>query len=469
MLAKVQKTIAKYQMLAPGDKVVVAVSGGPDSLVLLHVLYSLRSHYNIDLLVAHYNHRLRPEAAREAERVRAFAGELGLPCYVGEGPVAAYAREKKLSLQAAARDLRYQFLERIVRETNSQKLALAHQLDDQAETIVMHFLRGPSPRGLSGIPPVRGHIIRPLIEISRQEIEAYLAEHRLEAVFDPSNDKKIYLRNRVRLELMPVLKEYNSNLTLRLSQSAEIFREEDRYLEEETDRWWARLVSREGGRLLVSFAGYRQAPLVIQRRLLRRCFRETAARQEDLSFSQVERLRRWLEQPAAGKKLQWPWGVRIWFDGERIIFGQEEPVPGKEPGFPYHYLLAGPGVVELPQGRLHVAYVDKISWAEEELKELGPWTVVVDAGKVSFPLTVRTRRPGDRFFPLGLGGSKKLKDFFIDLKLPAEKRDQVPLVVSAGGEIIWVVGLRLDERFKVSAATEQVLRLSYEENKPEMV
>lgn len=461
MLDKVQNTIEKYQMLASGDKVVTAVSGGPDSLVLLHVLYALRKRYNIELLVAHYNHLLRPDAGKDAALVRAVAEKLGLPFYIGEGQVAEYAREKKLSIQVAARDLRYQFLERIVKETGSQKLALAHQLDDQGETIVMHFLRGPSPRGLAGIPPVRGNIIRPLIEVSRQEIEAYLQVHQLEAAVDTSNAKKIYLRNKVRLDLMPRLKEYNPNLPVRLSQSAEIFREEDRYLEEETDRWWAQLVLRMPDRLLVDYAGYRAMPLAIKRRFLRRCFWQTAVASDDLCFSQVERILRWLETPAAGKKLQWPQGVRVWFHEDRIIFGKEEAASSDTGWFPYRFTLAGPGSVDLPGGRLRVAYVDKVPCRPGWLKELDPGTVMVDGDKVTFPLTVRTRQAGDRFFPLGLGGSKKLKDFFIDLKLPPEERDRIPLVVSADGAIIWVVGLRLDERFKVTGETRRILSLAY--------
>lgn len=461
MLKKIQNTIDKYNMLQSGDKVVVAVSGGPDSLVLLHVLYQLRKQYHIQLLVAHYNHLLRQDARQDADFVGALADKLKLPFYLGEGNVAQYAKDHKLSIQVAARDLRYQFLDRIVTETGSQKLALAHQLDDQGETVVMHFLRGPSPRGLAGIPPVRGKIIRPLIEVSRQEIEEYLKDNRLKALIDASNLKTVYLRNRVRLELMPVLKKYNPNLVVRLSHGAEIFREEDRYLAEETDRQWAKLSSWEQGKLMVNFRGYDELPLAIKRRLLRKCYREVAHQAPDLSFPQVERVIAWLENPTTGKRLQWPQGVRICFNGKDIVFyhentGRSDTEPGS-----YTLTLNGPGQVKLPQGKLVVEWVDKALWAKEQLKTMGPWSVLVDGDKVAFPLTIRTRKPGDRFFPLGLGGSKKLKDFFIDLKLPSEERDRVPIVVSSDGEIIWVVGLRLDERFKVTGETQNLFCFSY--------
>lgn len=461
MLKKIQNTIDKYKMLQSGDKVVVAVSGGPDSLVLLHVLYNLRQHYNIELLVAHYNHLLRQDARQDAAFVGALADKLKLPFYLGEGNVAQYAQENKLSIQVAARDLRYRFLDRIVTETMSQKLALAHQLDDQGETVVMHFLRGPSPRGLAGIPPVRGKIIRPLIEVSRREIEQYLEDNHLTAVIDASNYKKIYLRNRVRLELMPVLKKYNPNLVAGLSQGAEIFREEDRYLEEETDRRWAKLSSWKQGELMVDYQGYHELPLALKRRLLRKCFQEIAGQAQDLSFPQVERVAAWLENPAAGKRLQWPEGVRIRFSGEKIIFFKEKTGCSAPEARSFAFTLEEPGQLVLPQGKLLVERVDKALASKEQLAKIGPWSVMVDGDKVAFPLTIRTRKPGDRFFPLGLGGSKKLKDFFIDLKIPSEARDRVPIVVSASGEIIWVVGLRLDERFKVTDETHNLLCFSY--------
>lgn len=461
MLKKIQNTIDKYNMLQSGDKVVVAVSGGPDSLVLLHVLYQLRKQYHIKLSVAHYNHLLRPDAHQDAAFVSALAEKLQLPFYLGEGNVAQYAKAKKLSIQVAARDLRYQFLDRIVTETNSQKLALAHQLDDQGETVVMHFLRGPSPRGLAGIPPVRGNIIRPLIEVSRQEIEEYLNANRLTAVTDASNLQKAYLRNRVRWELMPVLKKYNPNLVVGLSHGAEIFREEDRYLEEETDRRWAELSSWEQGRLMVDYHGYHRLPLAIKRRLLRKCFGEIAGQVQDLSFPQVERVIAWLENPATGKMLQWPQGVRIRFSGEDIIFCKEKTGWSDSQGCSYVFTLNGPGQVNLPQGSFGVQRVDNALLTKEQLKKIGPWSVLVDEDRVAFPITIRTRKAGDRFFPLGLGGSKKLKDFFIDLKLPPDERDRVPIVVSADGEIIWVVGFRLDERFKVTDETQNLLCFSY--------
>ncbi|NLL17728.1 MAG: tRNA lysidine(34) synthetase TilS [Clostridia bacterium] len=458
MLEKVQRTIEKYNMFQAGDKVVVAVSGGPDSLALLYILAELKGNWSLELYVAHYNHLLRQEAADEANFVRGCAEELGLPVYVGEGDVAQYAKEQKLSTQVAARELRYAFLEDIVEQTGSQKLALAHQLEDQAETIVMHFLRGPSPKGLAGIPPVREKIVRPLIESSRKEIEEYLNLKKLVPVIDTSNYETVYLRNRIRLELMPILKEYNPNLDTRLLKGADLFRDEDDYLEEETARQWAKLCSWEQGRLLINYNGYRQLPPALKRRLLRRCFLELAERKQELSFEQVDRIYSWLETPVRGKKLEWPLGIWLMFIGKNIIVSRKV-LRGQETD--YSYVLTQPGIKSLPEGRLKVELLSKECITESSLKTDNQWQVLVDGDQVKFPLTIRNRRPGDRFYPLGLGGSKKLKDFFIDLKVPRHLRNRIAVVVSADGKIIWVVGFRLDERFKVTEATKKVICLSY--------
>lgn len=458
MLEKVQRTIEKYNMFQDGDKVVVAVSGGPDSLALLHILAEIREQWHLELLVAHYNHSLRREAADDAAFVRCAAEELGLPFYLGEGDVARYAEEQKLSIQVAARELRYEFLETTVAETGSQKLALAHQLEDQGETIVMHFLRGPSPRGLAGIPPVRGKIVRPLIEVRRREIEEYLKGKQLEPVMDTSNYQKKYLRNKVRLELMPLLREYNPNLDYRLLKGAQIFRDEDDYLEEETARHWAKLCCLEQDRLLVNYEGYHRLHPALKRRLLRRCFLELAGTRQDLTFEQVDRIYSRLEKPVQGKKLEWPLGIWVTVMGEHITVTRKLP-RGLETD--YSFVLAEPGIKRLPEGKLKVELLSGKSVSLNSLKDDNQGQVHIDGDKVQFPLTIRNRRPGDRFYPLGLGGSKKLKDLFIDLKVPRHLRDRIPIVVSGDGQIVWVVGLRLDERFKVTEATGKVYCLSY--------
>ena len=454
----VENTILKYHMLAKGDQVVIGVSGGPDSIALLHLLCQLKQAWQLDLVVAHFDHLLRSESSGEAEFVRGFAGELGLEFFTERGYVREYAQKNGLSIQVAARELRYDFLERVADKTRSQKIAIAHHLDDQGETIVMNFLRGPSPRGLAGIPPVRGKIIRPLIDVTRGEIEEYIKNNQLATVEDHSNYDKKYFRNRVRLEIIPGLKEYNPNLMAGLVKGGEIFREEDLYLEQLTEVLFNKNCIFESDKILsVSYGIYKELPLAIKRRFLRKCFIKLVDSSREMGFDEVERVATWLDKPVSGKLLEWPSGIKIKYSQGRISIGKFESVLEEDNGADFQLAVPRSGQIEI-NSDLFRAEVVKIE--EVELKGGDPWTVFLDADKIFFPLIIRNRRDGDRFYPLGVGGRKKLKDFFIDLKIPKEKRDEILLVTSLEGEIIWVMGLRIDERYKVTEATKKILKLS---------
>ncbi|MCX5906677.1 MAG: tRNA lysidine(34) synthetase TilS, partial [Deltaproteobacteria bacterium] len=230
LIRNIRKTIQRFDMLQPGDRVVIGVSGGADSMTLLHILWELRSEYHLSLVVAHLDHGLRPEAAEDRSFVKKAASGLGVPFFSRKVDVGARCKEEHLNLQEAAREARYQFLAEIARDQKASRIALGHTADDQAESIIMRFLRGSGSRGLSGIPPVReGVIIRPLIETWRSEIESFLRERKFSYRIDASNQSTHFLRNRVRHELLPVLQEYNPRVRQTLVQMAEIFRAEESF------------------------------------------------------------------------------------------------------------------------------------------------------------------------------------------------------------------------------------------------
>ena len=237
ILKKVKATISRYEMFQPGDLVVVAVSGGPDSVCLLHILHTLRKELGINLLVAHYDHGLRPgEDASETRFVTSLAESMAVPFETERAKSLLHRRTP--SLEEAARNARYRFLEKVRREHDAQKIALAHQLNDQAETVLMRMLRGSGPSGLGGIPPCRDQVIvRPLIEVSRKEVEAYIKARKVSYVVDSSNLQASFLRNRIRLELVPLLEQYQPRLAERLAETAEILRMEDEYLEQIVTAW----------------------------------------------------------------------------------------------------------------------------------------------------------------------------------------------------------------------------------------
>jgi tRNA(Ile)-lysidine synthase len=463
-LSKIKATIDKYSLLEVGDRVLVAVSGGPDSIALLYALYSLREKYQLMLRVAHLNHLIHPERAREqAKFVQDMACNLHLPYTIEAIDVPSYRREKGLSVQAAAREVRYQFLTSTAQQLGFNRVALGHTADDQAETIIMRLLRGAGPRGLSGIPPVRRnnsiHYIRPLLETSRQEIEDFLIQQQIKYLTDPSNLQPIYLRNKIRLELLPIIRDkYNPNIVNTLIRLAEILRQEDSFLEDLSSSFFRNLVieSNENG-IILDKAKLLSIPATMQRRVLRHGIKEIQGVPYSPfathTFSLIKLIARTKPEPAY---LNLPGGVKLISEKDRVLILKKEPssflpLPERE--------LKIPGRNSLPEYDLDITITIK-SKADIRLSEAqkDPFLAVLDYQKIHLPLRIRTRKRGDRFSPLGLGGSKKLKEFFIDRKIPRIKRDRTPLLIS-GEDILWIIGVEISDRAKITTDTTTVIEI----------
>ncbi|MFN3476619.1 MAG: tRNA lysidine(34) synthetase TilS [Candidatus Methylomirabilales bacterium] len=447
LLEKVQRTIARYGMLNPEEKVVIAVSGGPDSMVLLHLLRRLQEPFHLHLHVAHLNHGLRgEEGERDATFVKSWAEKWGLPSTIGRIEV----RRTKGSLQEAARHARYRFLEEVAKGVGASRIALGHTQDDLAETVLINLLRGAGLKGLAGIPPARERwIIRPLIEVSRREILAYAESEGVPFVVDASNLREEYLRNRIRQKLLPTLAEYNPRIVEALARAALILREEDAYL--------SALANEALSTLLLMGDQEADLPVPALERLhpalSRRILREAFFRISGLSLSWEKTLALEGLLRALSGRLTLPGGVAALREGERLVFSRK----GGSQGVEVVYRLSKTDEAKLPAFglRLYFTLLPKETW---DPKTTSPFCAFFDAEKMKGPLTVRAWRPGDRFFPLGLGGSKKLQDFFVDLKIPRWRRPSIPLLFS-GDQIAWVVGLRIDDRFKVTEETQEVLKV----------
>ncbi|MBF8279119.1 MAG: putative ATPase [candidate division NC10 bacterium] len=450
LLQRVQRTIARHQMLTPGETVVIGVSGGVDSMVLLRVLLELRERYRLSLHVAHVNHGLRGVESAEAA---AFVGrqceghEVAATITVAD-PAALRDRPGG-SLQNAARNLRYRFIERV-------KIAMGHHQDDQAETVLMNLLRGSGTRGLGGIPPVRGRIIRPLIECSRKEIEAYALHQGIPYVEDSSNDLLSYSRNRIRLQLLPELaKGYNPRVAEALASAAAIFAAEDALLTAMTEEQLpAMVIFRSDRELVLSVPRASPVPTSLRRRILRRSAHLLRGDRPGFSFRQTLALERLLLSDKAQGALHLSGGIHATKAGDRLILSLRAH-GARDSGRPIR--LAVPGQTELPTCSLRFR-TDTLEGATGGLLANDPWTALLDADRAGGELVVRFWERGDRFVPLGMRGRKKLQDFFVDARVPRDQRWTVPLVVS-GGEIAWVVGFRVDERFKVTDSTQRILRL----------
>jgi tRNA(Ile)-lysidine synthase len=461
MRAKVRRTIEEYRMVSPGERVLVAVSGGVDSIVLLHLLHELREELGISLAVAHLDHRIRAESSADAEFVAREAGRLGLPLILEARDVPAYAKERGLSLEEAAREVRYQFLEEAAAKVRAAKIALGHHRDDLVETLLLNLIRGAGLAGLRGMAPVRGSFIRPLIDCSRAEIEAFAQERGLRYCQDRTNLEQRFLRNRVRMELLPLLEGYRPGVAARLAQTARILGEASAYLEGLAGERLGKMVLTEGeeGLVLDRRMFLAEEPL-LQSFILREAVRRLRGSLRDLEFEHLRKMRELSAQPETEgqAELHLPGGLTFFRRGGRLILSKARPGVPKPEAYAYEFPL-----------RLGENLFNELGWqfTLEEVEpplefDLDPLKAVIDRARIVEPLFIRNWRPGDRFRPLGMRGMKKLQDLFVDEKVPQEERARVPLVCDRRG-IIWVVGLRLSEDYKVTEETKRALRITARE------
>jgi len=404
------------------------------------------------LIVAHVNHQLRGEEAEQAALfVEQQAARLGLSFHQTRVDVKALQRSSGISVQQAARQLRYRFLHALHQALHATRIALGHTADDQAETLLMRLVRGSGPAGFAGIPAVRLPFIRPLITISRPAIYAHLQSEHCPWIEDSTNAHMVYLRNRVRLDLLPKLQQYNPQIVRRLNELADMLRADSQVLEQQVDEWALQtLVWQARSRVEVGCKLFGLAPVAIQRRLLRRVIEALATSPEAVSFRHIESLRQCI---VSGNQKRWcslPDEIGAERRAKTILLWNAS----KTPVIPYVHALPVPGKIDIVS--LNIRLIADVIPKPCNLGRIGPQCALLDLDRTICPLQVRFRQPGDRFYPLGSPGSKKLQDFFIDTKIPRGERPYVPLVVS-GHEIVWVVGYRIAESFKLRPETNRVL------------
>lgn len=456
--AQVIKTIEKYNMLAGGDHVVAGVSGGADSVCLLHLLQALKDRWHLRLTVAHLDHMLRGEQSRqEAAFVRGIAEGLGIPCVVEQRDVHAYKEQKGLSLQEAAREVRYGFFMDVLRKYGAHKIALGHHADDQAETILMRLLRGASLQGLTGIPPVRdGIIIRPMLEVTRGAIEEYLQKRNISYVRDTSAAEQHYLRNKIRHSLLPLLqKEYNPQIVGALTGMADTLRQDSDMLEDIVAQAVSGCLVQGSGELCCSLDLLKEYSPSLRGRIFRKLICRLKGDTRELSFKHIDALCRLADGQGPSRLVQLPGGWCVRREYDSLIF---ESRSCNKNTYCYSFDTI-PESLHLEQlGRTIFFSIEDSPPDIHTLSTCGSDVALLDYGAAVMPLVVRNWLPGDRFFPLGLGGSKKLQDFFVDNKIPRRKRAGVPVLLFRD-KIAWVCGCRIDERFKVRPETGKIIRV----------
>jgi tRNA(Ile)-lysidine synthase len=442
------------------SRLLVAVSGGPDSVCLLHVLVKLKKELGIELYAAHLNHQLRgAESEADAQYVFDLAQSLNVPATIAKRDVAGYQAQKRISLEEAAREVRYNFLAQTAKALGASQVAIGHTRDDHIETILMHLIRGSGTRGLQGLAPhVKWQtadavitVVRPLLEVSREEIQSYCQEHNLMPRLDSSNLSLSPLRNRIRLRLLPLLKGYNPRIADALLRTAHIAADDAAFLEKAGDRLWHQVAQRQENTIILNKEPFLTLPPALKRQVLRLSLEKLIGNLKDIEASHVEEIMNALSKPA-GRSLSLPGSLTFTIEYDRYLLGEDSLALSPLPPLESELNLAIPGKTTLNDW--HV--VANITNREQRIEKGDSLTAHFDFDKTGDKLAVRNRKPSDRFCPLGMSQPKKLGEFMIDTKIPRLWRKRVP-IVSSPQQIIWVVGWRIDDRVKVTENTKRVL------------
>lgn len=476
MIRKIQTAIRGHNLFAPGDRVLVAVSGGADSVCLLHVLHELAAEFGLQLTVVHLDHKLRGAASRkDAEFVAELAADLGVACITGSSDVRGRARRKGLSLEMAAREARYGFFARCARKAGAGVVATAHTADDQAETVLLKLVRGAGAAGLSGIArdtALRGlRVVRPMLDVARAEIETFLRERKLGWREDASNTDVSFLRNRVRHEVLPLLESrLNPSLRRALCRTAEVFSDEERWLDDIIDGLMRICVRREPGvgkagkgarTTVLSVDALRAVALGPRRRVIRRWLIAGGVPPEFVGFDAVARIGGLIASRRTGTAVDagGGWTVRSRY-GSLVLVAGDGPAGGRE----FSAKLSVPGETVLPDVELRVEVSvgpGIVRPGRARAGELPAAASISRAAAGRRALYVRSWRHGDRIRPLGLKGSKKIQDIFVNDKVPPEQRTCVP-IFECGSEIVWLPGYRIARGWEVTDAAKPAIQLRVE-------
>jgi tRNA(Ile)-lysidine synthase len=510
LVQRVRDTINENGLFSPGDKVVGGVSGGPDSLALLHLLRRLREELQINLHVAHLNHRLRgPESDADAEFVARLAHEWNLPATIESRDVRALARERHLGLEEAAREARYAFLAEVAAGVGAGVIAVAHQADDQVESVLMHLIRGAGLAGLAGMglqvkirnskfeignskaeeeQPSSGEagfrtsdfqfrisnfdfpisnpelrIVRPLLDVTRAEIEAYCHEQGLTARVDASNLDTTLFRNRLRHEVIPYLERLNPGLRRVLLHTARALADDYAIVRREVRKALAKVAREEEGVVVFARQAWRELPPALRRGTLRAAVEQLRGDLRDVDWVHIENAHRIVLEKGVGTAATLPHGLLLVVGYDEFVVGDATRVRAWVPRADWPLLNREP--LELPVQGV-VALPDSEWLVETELTHdrevpADRWTARLDFDRCSGERVLRCRRPGDRFQPSGLEGHTRLvAKFLIDAKVPRAVRDRLPLL-AADERVLWVCGLRVDERARVRPETRQVWQVRF--------
>jgi len=486
--SEIIKFIHQHKLILPGEIVVIGVSGGADSICLLHILAKFRQKLDIRLHIAHLNHLLRGEESQnDALYVTSLANQFGIPITTEEANVSAYKKARGCSIEEASRKLRYNFLARVAGEVGANKVAIGHTKNDQVETILMHILRGSGVSGLVGIKPSapmvyearitlpkirKNHlmVVRPLLNVTREQTLAYCHEQQLKPRIDSSNFSVSFLRNRCRLELLPLLREYNPRIDQSLIRLSKIAEEETSFLEHQACILWSKVGRQNSDAIYLNKERFHILPLALQKQLLRLAIGKVLDYVKDIESIHIEKVIN-LQTKPVNKVVLLPHNVVCWNGYTELaiaVIAKKSPL-----SFPAYTRRE---IVPLPpwSGTISLRVPGETSFSGWKIvakllprqyvshKSDNAYIANLDMDRTGTKLLVRQRHRGDRFHPLGMSTSKKLQDFMVDAKIPSHWRKHIPIVCSPQ-QIVWVAGWRIDDRMKITENTKQILHLEFVE------
>lgn len=457
MVEKIKKWCDCQELIKNGDTILIACSGGPDSLALTDIFCKLKNEYELKLAVAHLDHMIRGEESKaDAKFVKEFCKQRDIIYFEKSVDVPAYAQKYSLSTEDAARSVRYQFLREVAKKLGGAKIATGHHKDDQAETVLLHLLRGAGSSGIGGIRPLNCGIIRPLLSVSRAEIEKYCQEMNLRPRIDATNLVPFYLRNKVRLQLLPELeKEYNPAIKEALCRSGELIGTEHQFIRAYTENYFDQFTKFENEKIIFQKNELGKLHLAIKRELFRLAIEKIRGHLKEISFFHIEQMIWFAENGKVRTVLELPGRLilKCGYDALELYYLHDKEIQPVKEFEPIRLMV--PGKTEVPE----LGIVVETEIFHRYIRVLNRNQIICDMDKLNQPLYVRRRKPGDRFQPSGMNGSKKLKDFFIDCKIEQEKRNYVALFCSQE-EIFWVGGLRQSQNSMVTSETVNFLILT---------
>lgn len=463
MIKKVEQYCERYHMVEKGDRIVLGVSGGADSVSLFFVMLELCEKYNIEIVVVHVNHGIRgDEAKRDEDYVRELCGEYGIAFECVNADVRKMAKESRLSEEEMGRKVRYDAFAKVAKKYGCNKVAVAHNQNDVSETVLLNLFRGSGIKGLSGMEPVRDGLIRPLLCVKRNEIEAFLESRKISYQNDHTNFETDYTRNKIRLKVLPYVEEkINERASEHIVKSAEILSMAYDYIGMQTDAAYQELVTQTTKEWEISLQGFHQLHDMIKTELVRRVLFKIAKKQKDIEMTHVEIVVD-LAGKGAGKRVDLPYEMEAVHQYDKLVLRKRER---KKQEDAMELEVPIPGKLEIP-GRTETIEFEIITVNDENREALqkmyankkNDYTKWFDYDKIRNTVLVRNRKNGDYFEYNADGNRKELKRLFIDQKLPAEKRDRI-LLLADGNHIMWAIGLRISEYYKVQECTKRILKV----------